>query len=71
MFILFASQGKILGVFQRQKIVSAIFNGEKKQTTVICEIAGKEQIFIFPSELKDFTDFTVNLCEILPRFKPW
>ena len=57
MFIFFKSQGKILGVFQRQKIIAAIFNGKEKQTTVLCEIAGKEQIFLFPSEYNDFKKF--------------
>ena len=61
MFIYFTSQGKILGVFQRKKIVSAIFNDKVKETTVLCEIAGKEEFFLFPSELKDFARFVKNL----------
>lgn len=71
MFICFTNQGKILGVFQRQKIISAIFNGKVKKTTVLCKIAGKEEIFIFPSTLTDFARFTKKLRKnktVLPRY---
>lgn len=61
MFICFKHQGKTLGVFQRQKIIAAIFNGKVKQTTVLCEIAGKEEVFLFPSEPNDFAEFIKKL----------
>ncbi len=62
MFICFKRQGKVLGVFQKQQIVAAIFNSESQRTTVFCEIAGKEEVFYITSTSStDFAEFIKKL----------
>ena len=61
MFIYFTNQGKILGVFQRKNIVSAVFDDRNRQVIVLCEAAGREIKCTFPSKQNDFAKFVKKL----------